>query len=89
LEQTVNKQTRYVIAARNIRLYADLARALRALNQADVPVMVLKGAALAQTVYPRLSQRPMGDADLLVRPEDRDRARGALEAAGYRFLPEP
>jgi hypothetical protein len=85
----MDKQARYATAARNMLLYADLAGALRALNHAGIPVIVLKGAALAETVYPNIGHRAMGDADLLVRPEDRDRARGALEAAGYRFLPEP
>jgi len=79
----------YATAARNLLIYSDLAYALRALTDADVPVIVLKGAALAETVYPSIAHRPMGDADLLVRPEDRDQARAALEAAGYRFLPEP
>jgi len=79
----------YATAARNLLIYNDLARALRALSEAGVPVIVLKGAALAETIYPSIAHRPMGDVDLLVRPEDRDQARAALEDAGYRFLPEP
>jgi hypothetical protein len=79
----------YATAARNILIYDDLVRALRVLNDAGVPVIVLKGAALAETIYPNIAHRPMGDADLLVRPGDRDHARAAFEAAGYRFLPEP
>ena len=85
----VDKQMRYAVAARNILLYADLARALRALSDAGAPVIVLKGAALASTVYPSIAHRPMGDVDLLVRPQDLERARRTLEAAGYRFVPEP
>lgn len=54
-----------------------------------MPVIVLKGAALAETIYPNIAHRPMGDADLWVRPRDRARAQAALEAAGYQFLPEP
>ena len=40
-------------------LYADLARALRALSDAGAPVSVLKRAALASTVYPSIAHRPM------------------------------
>lgn len=79
----------YATAARNILIYNDLARALRSLRDAGVPVIVLKGAALAETIYPNIGHRPMGDADLLVRPQCMERARQTLEAAGYRFLPEP
>ena len=77
------------IGLSNIRLYGELIRALRVLRAAGIPTLVLKGAALADTIYPDIAQRPMVDIDLLVRPADRDRGRAALEAAGYRFLPEP
>src|SRR5215203_7254514 len=51
-----------------------LAAVARAMAQAGVPFLVLKGAALAHLVYgdPRL--RPMRDVDLLVRPADGGRA---------------
>lgn len=39
--------------------------------------LLLKGAALAITVYPSFAERPMGDVDLLV---DRDRAEDAFES---------
>jgi hypothetical protein len=78
----------YDTAGRNILLYGDLIRALRALSEAGIPAIVLKGAALADTIYPSLADRPMNDADLLVRPADHDRARAALESVGYRFVPE-
>jgi hypothetical protein len=42
-------------------------------SQAEVPVIVLKGAALAALVYPSASLRPMRDLDLLVRSSDRTR----------------
>ncbi|MCX6020384.1 MAG: nucleotidyltransferase family protein, partial [Chloroflexi bacterium] len=43
-------------------------------NAAGIPVIALKGAALAHTVYPDPALRPMGDLDLLV-------AEGRLPAA--------
>jgi hypothetical protein len=77
------------VAIHNLLLYGDLIRALRALSEAGIPAIVLKGAALADTIYPSIADRPMNDVDLLVRLADRDRARAALEGAGYHFLPEP
>jgi hypothetical protein len=38
--------------------------------QFAIPTVVLKGAALATTLYPSIGLRPMGDIDLLV-PQDR------------------
>ncbi len=80
---------RVTATLRNLFLYGDLIRALNALSEAGVSVIVLKGAALAVTIYPSLADRPMCDIDILVQPGQRDRARTALENAGYRFLPEP
>lgn len=73
----------YTTTARNVLIYAELAQALRALDAAQVPAIVLKGAALVRTVYPSIADRPMVDADLLIRIRDGDRARAALQAAGF------
>ncbi len=57
----------YSTAAHNALLFRELERILAALAAgAEIPVIVLKGAALAQTVYPDPALRPMGDLDLLV-----------------------
>lgn len=53
------------------------------LSGAGVDVVLLKGAALALTVYPSFVDRGMQDLDLLVRPEDAARASQALERAGW------
>lgn len=53
-------------------------------GQQGIEFLVLKGAALAKTVYPDPFLRPGSDLDILVRPGDVRRARKALEAAGYR-----
>lgn len=69
------------------KLHRDQARlhdALRALAGAGVVPLLLKGVALAHDVYGGMGDRPMGDADLLVRPEDGPRALRALEEAGWR-----
>jgi hypothetical protein len=59
----------YLNAARNNLLYNELARILTALSGQRIEVIVLKGAALAETVYPHRTLRPMSDIDLLVKRE--------------------
>ena len=53
------------------------------LAQDGIRVMLLKGAALAKTVYPSFAQRPMGDLDLLVAPQDAERAWTRIRDAGW------
>jgi hypothetical protein len=61
-----------------------------AFEDAGVEFIVLKGPALAHTVYPNPSWRPFIDIDLLVRTRDWGTACRVLEARGYsRRLPEP
>src|SRR5215470_2009713 len=48
--------------------------ALLRFSEARVPVIVLKGAALATLVYPSPRLRPMRDLDLLVHRHDLNRA---------------
>ncbi|HVB38956.1 MAG TPA: nucleotidyltransferase family protein [Vicinamibacterales bacterium] len=67
-------------AAVRTRLVRD---AVQALAQADVPLLVLKGAALARLVYADPALRPMRDVDLLVRPRDARRAYEVLQCLGF------
>lgn len=55
-------------------LEATLQRLLQEFDGIGIPVMLLKGAALAKTVYGSFTNRPMGDLDILVRPGDAERA---------------
>ena len=64
-------------------LQQPLAALLSACTVADLDLIVLKGAALAETVYPSPSQRPFGDLDVLVRAEDASRAFTLLTELGY------
>ena len=59
-----------------------LAQIARALQPIATPALLVKGAALALTVYPSPASRPMQDVDVLVRRADRDRVLAALAAAG-------
>jgi hypothetical protein len=56
------------IAAANLHAKSELARLLPAFETSGVPVMLLKGAALNLTVYPRPDLRPTSDVDLLIHP---------------------
>ncbi|HPE74070.1 MAG TPA: nucleotidyltransferase family protein [Candidatus Competibacter sp.] len=53
-------------AACNVRLYEELQPLLLTLRAAGIPVIVLKGAYLAEQVYRNIALRPMSDIDLLV-----------------------
>jgi hypothetical protein len=65
-------------------------RVVDALEASDIEVVVLKGTALAHTIYPDPSWRPFGDLDLLVRTRDWRRACAVLAELGFRrHLPEP
>lgn len=70
------------VATRNIRMMHFLARLAKAFNDADVPLMVLKGAALQLVVYDNPTQRQMCDIDLLVKPYDIQKAFEILESVG-------
>ncbi len=61
----------------------ELARVLERLHAGAVPVLLLKGVALAHQYYPEPGLRARGDTDLLIRGRDRDRAEAVLENCGY------
>lgn len=72
------------VAARQLHWRRELEPTLAVLNAADVPVMLLKGAALNLTLYSRSDLRPLSDLDLLVPAEQAVAAREALIGAGCR-----
>jgi hypothetical protein len=73
----------YNSAARNMRLYKQLEGLLNKFTTGKIPVIVLKGAYLAWTVYPNMALRPMVDVDLLVRYEDFTQVHRLLLEDGY------
>jgi Uncharacterised nucleotidyltransferase len=72
--------------ARSLFLVRTLQRVLDALAAADVPALVLKGAALVETVYPDPAQREMLDLDVLIPGNQIADATAALAPLGYRPL---
>ena len=65
----------------------ELARVLAELEAAGVKVLLVKGAALASSLYPEPSLRPRIDTDLLVPQESFDAADRVLRDAGYHAAP--
>lgn len=57
-------------------------------NGAGIPVLVLKGVPLLTEVYGDIGARALGDADLLVRPEDGQRFTELLLANGWHHAKE-
>jgi len=68
---------------RATRIRAILVEALASLQRAGVAVVLLKGAALAETVYPQFELRHCHDLDLLVEEAALPVASEALSAAGF------
>ena len=69
---------------RNDRLAAQLEESVAAMNGQGVTPVLLKGAAtLASASYERRGVRLMADLDIMVMPEETERAVAALVAIGY------
>jgi len=71
-------------ARRNAVLFRETARVLRALDNADIRCLLLKGVPLALTVYPDPALRNFADVDLLVDVGDFDAALRVAETCGFR-----
>jgi hypothetical protein len=70
-------------AGRGMHLYHELGKVLRLLRHANIPVIVLKGAHLAELVYGNIALRPMRDVDVLVHKDDLMRVEAVLLGMGY------
>jgi hypothetical protein len=80
------RRSYYQTAARNALLFEELATIVRGFHQAKIPLILLKGAALAQGTYGNPALRPMSDLDLLVPSELMPRAEELLAKTGYTVL---
>jgi hypothetical protein len=79
---------RYLVdgTASHLILSRELGRLLEAFEREEVPVIPLKGPALAEAVYPHPALRPCTDLDLLVTRESLHRVDDLLQRLGYRRL---
>ena len=87
--ETITNELRQVFLAsvvRSLQMERQLGEIIEAFREQGVPVLVLRGPALAFSLYPDPAMRPSGDLDLLVMPEQVVQARGILEGLGYTCL---
>ncbi len=73
----------YTNLLRNDRLLGELRRVVETLQEKGIEAIVLKGGALAETVYANPALRPMRDLDILIHRRDIALARPLLEEMGY------
>ncbi|MFA5794838.1 MAG: nucleotidyltransferase family protein [Candidatus Brocadiia bacterium] len=79
------EQERNWVVARNVIIYRELEKILPALDRSGLKAIVLSGAALAATVYPDMSYRPMSDIDLLVKASDLSAVGKELASFDYKL----
>jgi Fe2+ or Zn2+ uptake regulation protein len=70
--------------AGNYKMTGELLQILDALKEAGIKAVPLKGPVLAQTVYGDISLRQFSDLDVLVEPENVEKALCIMQARGYR-----
>jgi hypothetical protein len=77
------KRDYYQNATKNTLIFEELGKVLRVFREAGLPVIVLKGAALAEKAYGNIALRPMSDIDLLLKDEDLIYTDKQLKKLGY------
>lgn len=68
--------------AKNIRVIYGHSQVHQALSEANIPYVILKGVASA-AYYPEATLRTMGDVDVLVSPDDIEKANEVLKSIGF------
>jgi hypothetical protein len=77
------KASQYNSAIRNLKIYRELVKVTRILNEKSIPSIALKGAYLARFAYPDVGLRPMRDLDFLIKQEKIIDAFELLKSFGY------
>jgi len=78
----------YTNLARNILLYDELNQISECFEEKEIPVVALKGIALAESVYENVALRPMADVDLLVEKRNLPEVMKAFSKLGFEILPQ-
>jgi hypothetical protein len=73
----------FATARRNLLAFNALGQAIEHLNAHGIPNLLLKGVALALSLYKNEALRPMSDVDMLVPREDVPRTVALLRELGY------
>jgi len=68
---------------RNLRLSAEFRRMALSMQEADIPIIALKGLYLASAVYEQIGLREMNDIDLLAPRQNMAQAANVLSDLGY------
>jgi len=87
--ETITDEMRQVFlysCVRSFHMEKQLQEIIEKFRDQGVRVLVLRGPALAFSLYPDPAMRPSGDLDLLVLPEQVVQARHILESLGYKCL---
>jgi hypothetical protein len=77
------RQAFLVSVVRSLHMERQLQEIIEAFRERDVRVLILRGPALAFSLYPDPAMRTSSDLDLLVMPKNVVQARGILEGLGY------
>src|SRR4051794_19412333 len=77
------RRDRLTTVARNLFLSGVVDECARALVAASVPVILLKGLAYEEMIYPAAGARPTGDVDILVPGDARRAAFRVLNRLGF------
>lgn len=67
----------------NTSIFFEASKVIRFFDDNQLPVIALKGLALAKSIYGDIALRPMSDLDLLVKEEDLVKAGRILLTLGY------
>ena len=78
----------YGVLSRNMIQYKELDSILKELFKHNIKVIVLKGAALATTLYGNIGLRPFSDIDILVKKEDLGIVQKKIIELGYIVDPQ-
>lgn len=70
----------------NTKLYTSLSEVLKSFTNAGINAIILKGAALAETVYMDIGLRLMSDIDILISNSDIDRALNLMDVLSYKKI---
>jgi len=68
---------------RNTQIYYELSNIINKANDDNIPIIVLKGADIAVSLYPSIALRPMKDFDLFIKIEDIQKVHDILIQLGW------
>lgn len=72
--------------SKTLQMTGELVNVLRVMEESGIRVVVLKGLPLGYMLYGNLALRPSRDLDILVWPEDVDKAMKIIENLGYKRI---